>query len=359
MPLACASGPRTGLDGSSPPPRGPAVSVLLEIERSAASVVVVGHSEENRQNLDESYYLETIEPLVGTRLYRQEVAAEILVDVEGSLFPRQLIDKNRVKEHPELRRIVVGVDPSGTATGDRTGIVICGKGEDGHGYVLADWSLRASPDEWARRVVQAYRSFGVDDVVVETNFGADLALSVLRQADPDVRVKKVTATRGKVVRAAPVALKYERGEVHHLAGAGLEQLEDELVLFTDDGQPIDPSPDRADACIWALTDLLERRYAGFGVIGYGEAATTEICLRGIYLERLAATGTCRRRKGVASGPLPLGPTFLRTPCAVGQIPGRNSHKPDRVTHDRASLLWWAQKDSNLRPPACKAGALHR
>ncbi len=112
-------------------------------------------------------------------------------------------------------------------------------------------------------------------MVVETNFGAEMAISVLRQADPDVRVKKVTATRGKVVRAAPVALKYERGEVHHMAGAGLEQLQDELVLFTDDGQPIDPSPDRADACIWALTALLDNRRAGFGVVGYFEHATSE------------------------------------------------------------------------------------
>lgn len=231
------------------------VAALVEIELRPSSVVVVGHSEENRANLDESYYLETIEPLVGTRLYRQEVAAEILTDVEGSLFPRPLIDKNRVKSHPELVRIVIGVDPSGTATGDRTGIVIAGKGEDGHAYVIGDWSLRGSPDEWARRVVQAYRAFQADTVVVETNFGADLALEVLRQADPGVPVRKVTASRGKAVRAAPVALRYERGEVHHLAGARLEQLEDELVLFTDDGQPIDPSPDRADACIWALTEL--------------------------------------------------------------------------------------------------------
>jgi phage terminase large subunit-like protein len=123
------------------------------------------------------------EPLLGTRLYRQEIAAEILVDVEGALFPRQLIDKNRVRQHAELKRVVVGVDPSGTATGDRTGIVIAGLGVDGHDYVLADWSLRGSSDEWARRVVQAYHSFKADEVVVETNFGADLAISVLRQAD--------------------------------------------------------------------------------------------------------------------------------------------------------------------------------
>jgi phage terminase large subunit-like protein len=159
------------------------------------------------------------------------------------------------------------VDPSGTSTGDRTGIVVCGLGVDGHGYVLADWSLRASPDEWARRVAQAYHAFQADEVVCETNYGADLAISVLKQADPDVRVRKVTATRGKSVRAAPVALKYERGEVHHMAGAGLEQLEDELVLFNADGQPIDPSPDRADACIWALTALLTATRSRFAFVG--------------------------------------------------------------------------------------------
>lgn len=104
-------------------------------------------------------------------------------------------------------------------------------------------------------------------MVVETNFGADLALAVLKQADPNVRVRKVTASRGKAVRAAPIALKYERGEVHHLAGAGLEQLEDELVLFTDDGAPIDPSPDRADAAIWALSALLDNRRSRIATVG--------------------------------------------------------------------------------------------
>lgn len=243
------------------------LAILQEIERQPSTVVVVGHSEENRRNLSDDWYAEVIEPLVGTRLYRQEVAAEILVDVEGSLFPRPLIDRFRVNEHPELRRIVVGVDPSGTSTGDRTGIVVCGLGVDGHGYVLADWSLRASPDEWARRVAQAYHAFQADEAVCETNYGADLAISVLKQADPDVRVRKVTATRGKSVRAAPVSLKYERGEVHHMAGADLEQLEDELVLFNADGQPIDPSPDRADACIWALTALITATRSRFAFVG--------------------------------------------------------------------------------------------
>lgn len=232
------------------------IGVLQEIERQPSTVVVVGHSDENRANLDASWYAETIEPLRGTRLYRQEVSAEILTDVEGSLFPRQLLDRNRVQTAPELKHVVVGVDPSGTASGDRTGIVIAGKGEDGHAYVVGDWSLRGSPDQWARRVAQAYHSFKADQIAVETNFGADMALTILRNTDANLPVRKVTASRGKTVRAAPIAQLYERGLVHHLAGAGLEQLEDELVLFTDDGQPIDPSPDRADAAIWALTSLL-------------------------------------------------------------------------------------------------------
>lgn len=168
------------------------------------------------------------------------------------------IDRLRVAQGqvPPLKRVVVGVDPSGSdgIGGDQQGIVVLGLGEDGHGYVLADRSCRLSPDGWARVVCKAVEDFQADCIVAERNYGGAMVESVIMSAAPKARVKLVTATRGKVVRAEPIAALYERGMVHHVGHFG--DLEEQMTMTTTDGFQGSGSPDRMDALVWAATECL-------------------------------------------------------------------------------------------------------
>jgi len=166
------------------------------------------------------------------------------------------IDQMRVSEAPALRRVVIGVDPSGSdgTGGDKQGIVAAGLGADGRGYILADRSVRLSPDGWARTVAKLAGDVGADCVVAERNYGGAMVEAVIRAADPNIRVKLVTASRGKVVRAEPVAALYEQGRVSH-AGA-LPDLEEQMTMTTTSGYQGGDSPDRLDALVWALTELM-------------------------------------------------------------------------------------------------------
>ena len=152
-----------------------------------------------------------------------------------------------------LQRVVVAIDPAVTAgeDSDSTGIVAAGLAADGHVYVLHDRTCRVSPDAWARRAVDLYDEVEGDRIVAEVNNGGDLVETVLRTVDPSVPVRKVHASRGKRVRAEPVAALYEQGRVHHV-GAGLADLEDELTTWTVEASS---SPDRLDALVWAITEL--------------------------------------------------------------------------------------------------------
>ena len=190
----------------------------------------------------------------GTRLGRQELNAEWLDDVPGALWTRTMLEANRVRVAPELLRVVVAVDPSGGATEGHAeaGIVAAGKGVDGHGYVLKDVSERLSPERWARRAVQLYHELRADRLVCEKNFGGDMVASTIRSVDPEVAVKLVSASRGKRLRAEPVASLDEQGKIHHVGV--LPTLEDQLCSWVPDSG--DPSPDRLDARVWACTELL-------------------------------------------------------------------------------------------------------
>jgi phage terminase large subunit-like protein len=167
-----------------------------------------------------------------------------------------------VETAPDLRRTVVGVDPSGSTDHNRQGIVAVGIGTDGHGYVIADRSCSLKPEGWGRRAVETALEFEADRIVVERNYGGDMAEHVIRQAarqmDVVIRVRMVNASRAKQVRFEPVCLLYEQGRLHHAGTFPL--LETELTAFTVDGYEGDGSPDAADALVWAVTDLmLERR----------------------------------------------------------------------------------------------------
>jgi phage terminase large subunit-like protein len=185
--------------------------------------------------------------------YRMEIMAEDVDEAPGALWTRPIIEANRVQQAPDLSRIVVGVDPTATATGDEAGIIVAGSAmQNGeiHGYTLADMSLQGSPFAWASAVVKAYHDWGADSVVAEDNNGGEMVEFTIKTVDPSVRIKRVHASRGKATRAEPVAALYEQGKVHHVGA--YPALEDELCLWC----PGDASPNRLDACVWALTELM-------------------------------------------------------------------------------------------------------
>lgn len=200
--------------------------------------------------------IETARTVQSDRLFRQEYEAEILDDVPGALWQRTMLDATRVNEAPKLTRIVIAVDPAVTATdeSDETGIVVAGVDrETGHAYVFEDVSGRYSPDTWARKVDRAYWMHQADRVVAEVNNGGDLVERVLRTVNPRISYKAVRATKGKYTRAEPIAALYEQGKVHHVGT--LPALEDQLCTWV----PGENSPDRLDALVWALTELMLKR----------------------------------------------------------------------------------------------------
>lgn len=186
--------------------------------------------------------------------YRQEILAEDIEEVPGALWTRELLDKVRVVSYPIMARIVIGVDPPGGAT--ECGIIVAGKGNDGQAYIIADYSLRASPDRWAETILTAWEYARADIVVGEANFGGDMVQNTIIQAakarDIIIRYKNVTASRGKAVRAEPIVALYEQNRAHHVGQ--LPYLEEELCTWIP-GETRQ-SPNRMDALVWALTELM-------------------------------------------------------------------------------------------------------
>lgn len=233
------------------------IPLIKEIMLASDCVVTRGKTLDNAANLAPSFLKAITDKYAGTRLGRQELDAEILDDIPGALWSRDVIDSLRVSGHPTLRRVVVAVDPSGASgqgDGDDIGIVIAGKGDDGHAYVLGDWTCNLSPDGWARRVIDAFDEHKADKIVAEKNFGGAMVESVIRTVRKTAPVKLVTASRGKVARAEPVAALYEQGRVHHVGA--FAKLEDQMCAMTPEGYAGEGSPDRADALVWALSELM-------------------------------------------------------------------------------------------------------
>lgn len=212
-----------------------------------------GSTYENQYNLAQSFMSEILARYEGTRLGRQELHAEVLDDVEGALWVREDIDKYRVVDCPDLTRIVVAVDPAATSnkSSAETGIVVAGISAEGHGYVLDDRSIRGTPLEWGTAAVSAYHRNNADRIVAESNQGGEMVSHTLRMVEPNVPVKLVHASRGKQTRAEPVAALYEQGKVHHVGF--MSDLEDQLCSWVPHEGP---SPDRLDAVVWALTELM-------------------------------------------------------------------------------------------------------
>ncbi|MCX5579451.1 DNA-packaging protein [Kaistia terrae] len=239
------------------------VQIIRDLQRRHMAgdktiAITRGRTNDNRDNLAATFLAEIERRYGGTRLGRQELNGELLEDIPGALWTRTMIDAAQVDRLPEMARVVVAVDPSGTKgsgdDGDSIGIVVAGKGIDGLGYILADRTCKLSPDGWGRRAVEAYREFKADRIVAERNFGGAMVEHVLRTVDANIPYKEVTASRGKIARAEPVAALYEQCRVKHRIG--LTELEDQLCAMTADGYVGDGSPDRADAAVWALSELV-------------------------------------------------------------------------------------------------------
>lgn len=232
------------------------IPLLRELlSREDGSVVVTrGTTWDNADNLSPQALAELKRRYTGTRLGRQELEGELIDDVEGALWHREMIEPHRVAtaRTDELVRIVVAVDPAVTAgeNSDETGIIVAGVARDGQAYVLDDLTCRLSPDGWARQVVRAFEKWGADRVVAEANNGGALVETVLRTVSQTLPLTLVHASRGKQTRAEPVAALYEQAKVHHVGG--LPDLEDELCTWVPGASG---SPDRLDALVWALTEL--------------------------------------------------------------------------------------------------------
>jgi phage terminase large subunit-like protein len=211
---------------------------------------------DNRNNLSQEFLDEVVSSSRGTRLEQQELEGVLLDDVEGALWTADGIDAFRVAGEPELLRVVVAVDPavSSEEDSDETGIVVVGEGAGGHGFVLADYSMRGTPDACMRKAVWAYHHHAADKVIGEANNGGDYIGALLATVDPNVPYEKVMASRGKRVRAEPVSALYEQGRVHHVGDPRkFTMLEEQMVSWV----PSDPgeSPDRVDALVWGCAAL--------------------------------------------------------------------------------------------------------
>jgi phage terminase large subunit-like protein len=228
------------------------VRMVRELMDAKTTVITRGTTYENRENLAPSFFDRIVARYEGTRLGRQELNAEVLDDNPFALWQRDRIDELRVVQAPELARVVVAVDPQAgdTENAAETGIIVAGIGTDGHGYVIADKTIRASPDTWAKEVIAAYHLFRADRVVAEINQGGAMVEHTLRTVFPNVPYIGVHASRGKQIRAEPIAALYEQGRVHHVGQ--FPDLEDQLVNWVPGAEE---SPDRLDSLVWALTEL--------------------------------------------------------------------------------------------------------
>lgn len=239
------------------------IPLIRRLLKDSGTAITRGSTFDNAANLSPNFIQSVRERYDGTRLGRQELYAEVLDDVEGALWNHTLIDSKRAKrdviDSISFKRLVVAVDPSGSAKkeADEVGIVVAGIAEcpvcggEVHGFVLEDLSGRYSPNDMGRKSVDAYHRWNADRLVAEDNFGGQIIADLIGLIDRTVAYRAVHASRGKIIRAEPIAALYESGRVHHVGMHA--KLEDEMCTYT----PVEPkSPGRLDAVVWALTDLM-------------------------------------------------------------------------------------------------------
>ena len=241
--------------------------LILDLMKDPNCVVTRGSTYDNRANLAANFFATVITKYEGTRLGQQELMGVVLEESEGALWSRELLDATRVQEFDWLNqalRIVVAVDPatsSNATESNECGIIVAAMDHNKHGYILADFSGVYTPGEWAKKAVMAFNAYGADRIVAEGNQGGEMVKHTIQTESPMVPVKIVYASRGKIARAEPVAALFEQGKAH-MVGAHPD-LEDQMCVW----EPLsgDGSPDRLDAAVWALTELI----IGKGVTGVG------------------------------------------------------------------------------------------
>ena len=248
------------------------IPLIRELLRDPSVVPTRGRTLDNARNLASTFVTQIQKRYANTRLGRQELNGEILDDAPGALWTRDMIDAAissaehvRAPRSPDLpewdqffERIVVAVDPSGTEGdddgADDIGIIAAARGYDGRGYVISDLTANVSPAVWGKRSVAEYHRLQANLIIAERNFGGAMVQYVIQTADSTVPYKEVTASRGKAVRAEPIAALYEQGRISHIGS--LPMLEDEMCLMTNTGYLGARSPNRLDALVWALSELM-------------------------------------------------------------------------------------------------------
>lgn len=247
MTMRLGENPRVGV-ATTPRP----TKIIKTLLKDSTVAVTRGSTYDNEANLAKPFLEAILRRYEGTRLGRQEIEAIILDDAPGALWKRDDIEQHRVIEMPSLTRIVVAIDPAVSSNEEsaETGIIVAGVGTNGHGYVFDDVTVSGAPDVWAKAAVTAYHTHKGDRIIAEVNNGGDMIESTVRVIDARVSFKQVRASRGKQTRAEPVAALYEQGRVHHVGM--FAELEDQMCQWI----PGDKSPDRMDALVWALTELM-------------------------------------------------------------------------------------------------------
>ena len=243
-------------------PRPSPLIINLALVPNLRRIIRTGSTFDNEINLSPSFISDLKESYGNSKFARQELYGEILNQLDGALFSKNNIDNNRWNNPNEklyFYQTIIGVDPAVTYSEDSaiTGIVVVGQTQDGHCYVLEDASMRAAPEVWASKVVELTKKYPQSRVVAETNNGGDLVVSVLRQVDRNINVKKVTAISSKGLRAEPVSIAYSQGRIHHIGE--FPHLEEQMLYWIP-GESRN-SPDRLDALVWAICELIETNSA--------------------------------------------------------------------------------------------------
>lgn len=232
-------------------------SLLRSIIQNEKTIIQKSKTSDNASHLSPSFIETVTERYGGTRLGRQELEGELIEDRADALWQRDQLEQQRVNKAPELERIIIAIDPpvTGGEKADMCGLIAAGICPEGRGFVLADNSTKGlTPLKWARAAVTLFHQYDADRLVAEVNQGGDLVELVLRQVDQNIPIKKVHASRGKYLRAEPVAALYEQGRVSHVGT--MPELEDQMCDFGPGGLSNNQSPDRLDALVWALTELM-------------------------------------------------------------------------------------------------------
>lgn len=256
--LGLRLGTRPQITVTTTPRAVPLVQRLLDQKGDGSLALTRGSTYENAANLPKQFLSAIEREFSGSQLARQEIAGELLRDIEGALWTRSLLEECREDAKTcELRRVVIAIDPPTSSSGDECGIVVVALGDDGLGRVLADCTIaHATPDRWSRQVADAAKHWNADRVIAEANQGGAMVESVLRAANSTLPIKLVHASRGKIARAEPIAALYASRRVRHCGH--FPQLEDQLcgMMIGGDYQGPGRSPDRADALVWGFSELM-------------------------------------------------------------------------------------------------------